>query len=725
MKKTFFLGMMLCLGMVAYGQRSMEWYSYWGSNLSGNQIEPQRMAVDNNGDIYVAALFGGTHVNVEAQTLLSQSATDKGDAVLVKMSPSKVVQWTYSVVASGKATITDVVIDGNGNIFVTGAFNNAIRVGNNYMFLDDSNWGAAAIYVMKISPTGQGLAAWQIPALGAKGGKLAIDSQNNVYVCGILDGDALFTPDGEAEGDFNNNAQMFVAKFDNNGNHLWHRFHTDDGAVSSYGAASLAVDANDNVYVGSSITGTTTLMGDPINASVSEVFLICYNASGVAQWYHTITGERGQTTADVAVSPIGEVAISVNHFSEELQIDGIGDRFSNGYAFGATYQHNAIFSFDFSGEFKWFYDWGYSNGDSGSDAICYALRCSDEGVWYVAGMMTGRYGAVRLPNPTIPNGKNSGVESVDNQWMQHNTNGGHDCYLLTLTRDGKLANVIRPGGTQYEDGMDVALSPDKKSIYFLLSINVRDNVPYTCPDNIFDSFTDLYAPANWPSRKTQYTLLNVFCPENDGTATKYTTAYKGAFNSSLLVKYSLPDVNPHNLPFFTVGQAYSQALNLVNPQGAATLFPLQKYGDVNFDGVSVSGTFPDETDRYVGVLLIDSIALPGAINYYAYDTAHHRSIRTNPRSVRYMPLTKSGSSTALSEVGALAAQVYPTLCKGDLYINCEEKNYTVNIYSIDGRMVFSHDNVAVVSVGGRLAKGMYQVEVVAGKGRHVTTIFVQ
>ena len=684
MKKSFLLGIALCLATVAFAQRSMEWYSYWGSNESGNQIDPQRMVVDNDGNIYVAALFGGAKVSVESAKLVSNSAADKGDAVIVKMSPSKVVLWTYSVVNAGNATVADIALDHQGNLIVVGAFNNSIKGASSPMALDDSNLGEAAIYVLKLSSAGNALATWQIPAMGATASSVVVDSQDNIIIAGLLDGDATFISGGDAEGDFQNTAQLFIAKYNNAGTHLWHQFRNDAGA-SVYTRPYLAVDASDNIYLAAGLNGSTTLAGQAVNtASVNNAFLLALNAAGTEQWVHMINGDASDAAAAIAVSPIGQVAIAVNHHSGELHIDDMSDVFNNGYAFNVEFQHTGIFAFDLNGSFKWFYDWGYSNynadlSKAGADAICYSLRCTEEGVWYVAGMMTGRYGGSRLPDEikTLPNGKNSGVETIDNQWMQHNTNGGHDCFLLTLTRDGKLANAIRPGGPQYEDGMDMALSPDKKSIYFLQSINVRNNVPYTCPDNIFDSWTDLYAPTAWTSRKTNYTLLNVFCPENDGTSTNYTEAYKGIFASSLLVKYSLPEINPNILPAFAVGTPYSQALSIVAAQGQAKLFPLEQSADVEFDGTTVSGTFDTDADRFVGVLAVDSTALPGDIQYYEYDKDLKRSIRSNPRAVRYMPLTihnTQGIEQTAEEQNKMVGRKF--IQGGILYIERNGKRYT-------------------------------------------------
>ena len=654
MKKSFLLGIMVCLAMVANAQRSMDWYAYWGSNIAGSQIDPQRMVVDNAGYIYVAATFGGDKVAVENQTLSSNSATDNGDVVIIKLSPSKNVIWTYPLVSSGAASVADIALDGYGNLFVTGTFNGAIQVGSKSMALDESNMGEVGVYVLKLRNDGSAVRAWQIAAVGAKAGSLAIDANNNVIIVGTLDGDATFTWKGDAEGDFNNSAQLYVAKYANDGTPIWHQFRNDNGA-SAYGKASVAVDANNNIYVASSITGSTTFNGKALSASASNAILLAYNAAGDEQWSSMINGDEPDEAGAIVVSPIGQVIMAVNHHSGELRVDDISDVFNNGYPFVPEFVHSAFFAFDFNGEFKWFYDWGYSNIDAnepknnGADAKCYALRCTDEGVLYASGMMTGRFGGSRLSDGTLPSGKNSGVETIDNAWLQHNTNGGWDCYLITLTRDGKLANAIRPGGTQYETGVDVALSPDKKSMYLLMQINVRDKAPYTCPDNIFDSFSDLYAPTSWASRKSNYTLLNVFCPENDGSSTNYTTAHKGKFASSLLVKYAMPEITPNVLPNFTVGAAYNQALSIANPQGQDTIVSISKYADVSFNDNVVSGTFNNDNDRYVGILAVDRIALPGEIKYYEYDAATHYSIRSNPRNLRYMALTIAKEAPVVEE----------------------------------------------------------------------------
>ena len=154
MKKSLLCGILLCLSIVAFAQQKMDWYAYWGSNVSGNQIDPQRMVADNDGNIYVAALYGGDKVKVGDQTLSSNSAVDKGDAVIIKVSPTGSVLWTYSLAAAGNATVADLAIDAYGNIFVTGAFTKSINVGTKQMPVDDTNMGEAALYVLKLRADG-------------------------------------------------------------------------------------------------------------------------------------------------------------------------------------------------------------------------------------------------------------------------------------------------------------------------------------------------------------------------------------------------------------------------------------------------------------------------------------------------------------------------------------------------------------------------------------------
>ena len=106
-------------------------------------------------------------------------------------------------------------------------------------------------------------------------------------------------------------------------------------------------------------------------------------------------------------------------------------------------------------------------GSTATEGSCMAnyIHCTDEGVWYVGGRASSRYGDSSTIN--FGNAK-SGIRLMDGTWVQHNTNGGADALYLVLNREGQLCSIGRPGSAQTEDIIDAALSPDKSSIIFTL-----------------------------------------------------------------------------------------------------------------------------------------------------------------------------------------------------------------------------------------------------------------
>lgn len=682
MKKSFLLVALTALSMSLCAQRSMEWYSYWGSNEAGSQIAPKAIVVDKDGSVYVAATFGGEKVAVESTTLVSASSVDNGDAVVVKMNANKQVQWTYNVVSAGKANVAGIALMSNGNIVVTGVFDNKINGADGDMALNDENMGEAAVYALVLDPSGKAVASWQIAALGAVAGAVSVDAQDNVILTGTLDGDATFIAGGNAEGDFENASQYYVAKYSKDGTPIWHKFMAEASNVGSFSEVKNAVDAEGNIYVSATLTGELTFASALIYAASANAVIMKYDAQGAEQWAHIMSGSRNDKAAGVAVNePAGTVGLAVNHYSEDLQVDRKGDTLNNlsTKAGDPTQYHSMIVAFDKKdGAYEWFYDFGYSNTVDGGGALTYAFICTDEGVWYYGGNMSGRFGdsTTKIYHTT----QNFGVTSIDGQNFNHNTNGGGDAWMVTLTRDGKLANVIRTGGTQTEQTLGIALTPDKKSIYLLYEYQVRDKQKWTCPDNMFDSYTDLSGNLDSiPSRASQYTILSVFCPENDGATETYSKAYKNAFASTMLAKYAFPELNVNELPAYTVGESYNQSILLNNPKGKkyftmGVLVP----DEFNFENGVLSAT-PAGPDAYeIGVLAVDSIDLPGKISYYANDKQTH-PVRSNPRVLRYFTIRNSAVSGIDELVSEAVKQdkAVKIIRNGQLFIIRDGKEYNV------------------------------------------------
>jgi surface protein len=123
---------------------------------------------------------------------------------------------------------------------------------------------------------------------------LQIDSQNNRYVSGTFSGTADFdSSPNEALLTTNGGNDIFLAKYDQNGNYLW-AFNIGGTSTSGFyydSVGSIILDNNGNIYLTGDITGDTDV--DPsANTSIlsAGIFLAKYNSNGGYLWSFSIYG---------------------------------------------------------------------------------------------------------------------------------------------------------------------------------------------------------------------------------------------------------------------------------------------------------------------------------------------------------------------------------------------------------------------------------------------------
>ncbi|WP_158561167.1 SBBP repeat-containing protein [Emticicia sp. C21] len=106
-------------------------------NVNGNLLWVKRyggerdeyiisLALDAQGNIYASGFFGGV-INL-GKTLLESFANN--DMFFAKFKPNGMVEWAQSAGGVGEDYPTDVVVDPNGNMYVTGYFYDSIHFNN-------------------------------------------------------------------------------------------------------------------------------------------------------------------------------------------------------------------------------------------------------------------------------------------------------------------------------------------------------------------------------------------------------------------------------------------------------------------------------------------------------------------------------------------------------------------------------------------------------------------
>src|SRR6185369_2737443 len=124
---------------------------------------------------------------------------------------------------------------------------------------------------------------------------VAVDPAGNVYMTGYFRGVVDFGG-GSLRVPFDSDLDVFVAKFDTNGNHVWSRNFTNNGNDRGYG---IATDGQSLAVVGlfsNSITVGSTVLVSP-NAMTDAFVMDLSAATGAPVWARQIGAPDGNEGA--------------------------------------------------------------------------------------------------------------------------------------------------------------------------------------------------------------------------------------------------------------------------------------------------------------------------------------------------------------------------------------------------------------------------------------------
>jgi len=258
-------------------------YIQWTKLLGTSDFdEGHGIAMDSDGNIYV--------------TGVTQS-----DILFAKYNASGSRQWSGSSSTSEYECGRGIAVDSNGDIYITGGtwgdLDGKANEGRNDIFITKLNAGHGKQWTELLGTEDED-----------EGKGIAVDSNGDIYITGGTWGDL----DGNTN---SGGSDIFVSKYDTNGNKMWTELLGT--AYDEYGLG-IAVDSDGNLY----ITGHT--WGDldgKANTGKADIFVLKYDADGVKQWTE-ILGTRSVYSdmgTGIAVDSNGNVIITG---STEGDLDG-------------------------------------------------------------------------------------------------------------------------------------------------------------------------------------------------------------------------------------------------------------------------------------------------------------------------------------------------------------------------------------------------------------------
>ena len=341
------------------------------------------------------------------------------DVFIAKYDADGILLWAKQVGGQNDDFASAISTDITGNCYITGFF---FIQGTTTTFGNTtiSEAGDADIFVSKFNANGNLL--W----VRNGGGRtedasfgIATDVSGNSYVTGYFTGTALF---GNTKITSIGYSDIFVAKYDAGGNLVW--IKTGGGTYQDEPFA-ISTDIAGNCYVTGYFTGNATFSGVNLQSAGyfdSDVFLVKYNPSGLLIWARRIGGTGNEIGYGISVAKNGSIFISGMFRGEKSFGDNVLTRASGSNGFLAK--------LDIFGKIVW------TRSTNGSNLNEFRKVSTDAaGNCYAAGSITNNvlFGNISMTS-----------------------SGGKDACVAKYDTKGNLMWVLQAGGEEEDEAMCVS-----------------------------------------------------------------------------------------------------------------------------------------------------------------------------------------------------------------------------------------------------------------------------
>jgi hypothetical protein len=362
------------------------------------------------------------------------AGVESSDIFIAKLNPNGNFLWTKKAGSPNTDIAYAAAVDSAQNLYTAGYFSGSADfspgAGPNIL----NAYGSDDAFIYKVDANGNYIWAKQLGGTGPDAAQgIAVDPAGNIYATGYFSGIADFDP---GSGIYNLTAaglfDIFVCKLDPAGNLVWAK---QFGSSSDDRGNSITIDKFGSVYSTGYFSGTVDF--DPgtgvqnLSASSNNIYISKLDASGNFMWAKQLAGSSLDAGNCIITDKSGNV-YSTGNFAGTTDFDP-GAGFYNLSTYGSSDIY--ISKLDVSGNFIWAKQLGSNTSDYGFD-----LALDDSGKVYATGYFRSQVDFD--PGPTT---------------YTINTLGNDDVYIVKLDASGNFIWMKQMGGTNYDDGMSIAV----------------------------------------------------------------------------------------------------------------------------------------------------------------------------------------------------------------------------------------------------------------------------
>ncbi len=242
----------------------------WAKSGQGNGNDPAySVTVDKDQNVYTTGSFQGSSISFGAFTFTN---TGSHDIYLVKYDPNGNVLWAKKEGAESVDASYSVATDQIGNVYITGYSTSSVLTIGSYTFSNSPS----LFYLAKYDTNGNVL--WAQSSNGIAGGfAVATTATDDVFITGAFSSTTMAIGTQTLSGQ---GSDFFIAKLNSNGNVLWAK-----NAYGGYGYSLATNVNGDVFVTGSYLSATFNIGSYTLtNKGNSEMFLAKYDSNGNVAW---------------------------------------------------------------------------------------------------------------------------------------------------------------------------------------------------------------------------------------------------------------------------------------------------------------------------------------------------------------------------------------------------------------------------------------------------------
>ncbi len=276
-----------------------DWSKSFG-DLNSSQ-EGRCVALDSANNVIMTGFFWGT-VDFGGSVLTSSGGLD---IFLAKLDPNGDHLWSKRFGDSSDQTAITVINDNANNLIITGSFEGTVDFGGGPL----TSAGESDIFLVKLDSNGNHLWSRNFGDSDHQSvSSTTVDNANNVIITGSFEGTVDF---GGGPLTSTGNVDIFIAKFDSNGNYIWSRIFGDSEAQL---CRSVTVDSTNNVIITGCFEGTVDFGGGPLTSAGGytggDIFLAKFDLNGTHIWSKCFGDSVDQRSNCVTVDSTNNVIIA-------------------------------------------------------------------------------------------------------------------------------------------------------------------------------------------------------------------------------------------------------------------------------------------------------------------------------------------------------------------------------------------------------------------------------